>query len=44
MGFYDRLTILQAMHPWIHDFIGFRESDLVKLNILINGEILDALS
>jgi GTP-binding protein LepA len=24
--------------------LGFRESDLVKLNILINGEIIDALS
>ena len=27
-----------------YEFLGFRESDLVKLNILINGEIIDALS
>jgi GTP-binding protein LepA len=27
-----------------YEFLGFKESDLVKLNIMLNGEVVDALS
>jgi GTP-binding protein LepA len=43
--FYDRLkTVTQGYGSFDYELIDFRETDLVKLDILINGERVDALS
>lgn len=43
--FYDRLkSITQGYGSFDYDLVDYRETDLVKLDILINGERVDALS
>jgi GTP-binding protein LepA len=43
--FYDRLkSVTQGYGSFDYDVIDYRETDLVKIDILINGERVDALS
>jgi GTP-binding protein LepA len=43
--FYDRLkTLTQGYGSFDYDLIDYRETDLVKVDILVNGEKVDALS
>ncbi len=43
--FYDRLkSVTQGYGSFDYDMLDYRESDLVKVDILVNGERVDALS
>ena len=45
LDFYDRLTsCTQGYASFDYEFAGYQPANVVKVNILVNGEMVDALS